>query len=357
MKNNIKETGVIFSPPMAIAAIELRKTITRRLRGLEAINEAPEKWQFEWAEPRNNKWCFTDKTTLNETTLKERTFEQVVLKCPFGAPGDRIWMRETYNATAGICNDPIYRADFVKRKSPSGTWKWGWEAMRGNNSGWFHGKWTPAIHMQRKHCRFEAELVNIGIQRLQNIPPEEVELEGLVRITKDGGRTCKWGIPDFDGLPGGIGWPWGEWEKDPVLAFKKLISGIHGEEIWAQNPWVWVLTFKEVLPAAIAKAIDEKPSKTLPAYIFENDAVGIGPLVLEEMHHSDLGERVTRCTCKANGVAAKRLTQEIYGQQLNPVPVWHIQDRIVSDWFAVILEAAYQKEVAGKTIIVHHDHV
>lgn len=236
-QNRKKETGVIFSPPMAIAAVELRKTITRRLRGLEAINEFPENWQFEWAEPRKNKWCFTNKTTVNETTLKEGTFEQVVLKCPFGVPGDLIWMRETYSPTASPVHGPVYRADFEKKRSPSGIKKWGWEAFRGDWSGWFYGKWTPAIHMQRKHCRFVAELVEVRIERLHEITEEEAKAEGVGRAWTDGVSFWQ---------------PENQTERQVgdyatfKIGFQCIWVHLHGQESYRRNPWVWVLKFKKV---------------------------------------------------------------------------------------------------------------
>jgi len=90
----------------------------------------------------------------------------------------------------------------------------------------------------------------------------------------------------------------------------------------------------------------------LPQSIYEES--GIAPAItISEIKAEDLGERVIRVTCLANGKAAKRLTQDIYGQPVNKIPVWCISNRIVSDWFAILLEEAYQMEVAGKTLIVH----
>ncbi|MDE9533111.1 hypothetical protein KKJ27_25005, partial [Xenorhabdus bovienii] len=83
--------------------------------------------------------------------------------------------------------------------------------------------------------------------RLQNISAEDAKAEGLAEISKDG-KLFKFGLPDMDGLPGGcdIGWQWSEWERSPVMAYKKLWASIYGEENWNNNPWVWVIEFRRI---------------------------------------------------------------------------------------------------------------
>lgn len=47
---------------------------------------------------------------------------------------------------------------------------------------------------------------------------------GLLCLSKDNGRTWKWGMADKDGWPGtdNAGWPWSEWEVDPQAALNKF---------------------------------------------------------------------------------------------------------------------------------------
>lgn len=90
----------------------------------------------------------------------------------------------------------------------------------------------------------------------------------------------------------------------------------------------------------------------LPDTIFDNQQNIVPSISISEIAHEDLGERVIRVTCKANGLQAKRLTQDIYGVPVNRIPVWSIEGRIVADWFALILENAYQLEMSGKTVIL-----
>lgn len=68
--------------------------------------------------------------------------------------------------------------------------------------------------------------------------------------------------------------------------------------------------------------------------------------------HEDIGEGVIRATCTINGLSGKRLAQTIYGEMVGDMPVWSIEDRIVSTWFAQLLEAKYQSIVADKIIVI-----
>lgn len=224
----MKERGLIFSAPMAAANMADRKTMTRRMRGLEHLNKNPDLWQG----------CITKIET------PRRTFYRIpghpVFSCPFGKVGDLIWMRETWGRLqdsdgAGF----LYRADFPEEKA---------FALL---------KWRPSIHMPRIACRFVAQLVSIKLERLLDITPEDVKKEGIVCISKDG-LTSKWGVCDIDGTPGGMGWEWEMFNVDPKAAFVQLFSQIHGEEIEMLNPWVWVLEYKRLQHKTTWKIYDER---------------------------------------------------------------------------------------------------
>lgn len=118
------------------------------------------------------------------------------------------------------------------------------------NSRYTPPKWKPSIFMPRWASRIALEITSVRVERLQDISETDAKDEGLSCLTKDGGRTWKFGIPDRDGLPGNDddGWHWHEWEVDPRLAYKKLWESINGAGSWAQNPWVWVIGFKRVKP-------------------------------------------------------------------------------------------------------------
>jgi hypothetical protein len=91
--------------------------------------------------------------------------------------------------------------------------------------------------------------------------------------------------------------------------------------------------------------------------IYQPSQSCVPDISLEIIRHTDLGDRVICAICKANGLEAKRLTQDIYGQPVNKIPVWNIQGRIVADWFALLLESKYQQAVGSEPVIIHPDFV
>lgn len=100
--------------------------------------------------------------------------------------------------------------------------------------------------MPQSASRLTLRITDVRSQRLQDITEEDAIAEGLSRLSKDGGRLWKYGIPDKDGLPGAddYGWPWQDWSADPRLAFAHLWTSIHGPDSWDQNPWVVAILFK-----------------------------------------------------------------------------------------------------------------
>lgn len=124
---------------------------------------------------------------------------------PFGKPGDRIWVRETFSAVPDHdepvgCSALLYAAD---GSAP-------------------YGKWTPSIHMPRWASRILLEITGVRVERLQAIT--------LGDICKEIG--C--GLYDF--RPATFGFQ--VWEE--------LWESIYGEGSWQANSWVWVIDFKRI---------------------------------------------------------------------------------------------------------------
>jgi len=155
-----------------------------------------------------------------------------VIKCPYGQPGDRLWVRETWAALGTKNRAPfVYRADTADG-----------ERVR------VDAPWKSSIHMPLCASRISLDLLGVRCERLQEISAKDAIAEGLSYLTKDGGRTFKYGIPDRDGLPGtdNDGWAWQDWQTDPVAAYHRLWKSINGHGSWALNPWVWVISFSRV---------------------------------------------------------------------------------------------------------------
>lgn len=206
----MKERPLIFSGPMVRAILEGRKTQTRRIYRPQPLPyQGPPKQIFE------------------EQVM--RTLERG--RCPYGAPGDRLWIRETckvwYPCRAD--GEPVtgswratYRADNAVRDLAA-DWDEGYsfDSPTDLKLDVEPARWRPSIHMPRWASRIVLEVVNVTVQRLQWISAVDVDAEG---------------VPPLMG-PGAIHW------ADP---FRATWEDLHGAHAWDRNPWVWAIEFDRI---------------------------------------------------------------------------------------------------------------
>ena len=172
-----KERPILFSAPMVRALLAGTKTQTRR------VVKVPKRMEG---------------VTSPAGAL-------VDFDCPYGRPGDRLWVRETFSYDAKL----HFRGD----RGPC--WYW----ADGNPE---YGDWTkprPSIHMPRWASRITLEITGVRVERLQSISEEDALAEGAT-LHKDKD-------PDY----GYAGW------------YRALWESINGPDSWAANPFVWVIEF------------------------------------------------------------------------------------------------------------------
>jgi hypothetical protein len=121
----------------------------------------------------------------------------VCADCPYGAVGDRLWVRETFAICAD--NNIFYKAD-------------------GKPDPWDGIKWKPSIHMPRRASRITIEITGVRTERLNDITEVDAIAEGA---------QC-------EGVPAAL---------TNRGAFAKLWEVINGKGSWQHNPWVWVIEF------------------------------------------------------------------------------------------------------------------
>lgn len=206
----IAERPIIFSAPMVRALLAGTKTQTRRIV----------------------KSC-KDRDVGCELAPHEIAAEVnagVYRNCRHGAPGDRLWVRETHDIypTHGQ-----HRAD-GKRWGP-----WGGlpttVSEDGKQIAYYRqgfdrcdpGRWRPSIHMPRWASRITLEITGVRIQRLRDISSTDALAEG-VNVH-----------PDHHSKPASSIY-------GPVQAFRDLWERIHGEGSWDVNPWVAAIEFRRV---------------------------------------------------------------------------------------------------------------
>lgn len=142
------------------------------------------------------------------------------IKCPYGQPGDVLWVRETWA--------PIM--DINDRKPLPDTYCFAVD-LDGSPVAW---NWKPNIHMPKKACRLFLKVKSVRVERLKDINEEDAMAEGIQEFTKDG-VLSKYG---FDN------WEWQLMPKKPSDAFSMLWAIVNSQQSWDANPWVWVVEFE-----------------------------------------------------------------------------------------------------------------
>ena len=194
----MKERGMIFNAEMVRAILDGRKTQTRRIVSDRHLNLIDVGSQIGECYPLE---CGIDHEN-SQSYYREH--------CPFGKPGDRIWVRETF----GDCGERlVYRAD--------------------NDDGaqCKVKRWTPSIHMPRWASRITLEITGVRVELLNSISQEDAQAEGM--------ELTGWRPTYSDPDTGGEVWT-------PYDNFAQLWESIYGEESWQANPWVWVIEFRRV---------------------------------------------------------------------------------------------------------------
>jgi hypothetical protein len=137
--------------------------------------------------------------------------KEVLGRCKYGRVGDILWVRETYtiDERGATDNDPgyYYRADMLDKDI--------WQ-----------GYWKPSIFMPKEACRLKLEILDIRIERLQDISEEDAKAEGVEK-----GRVLGFGAIGIETYREGFFAKWME---------------IYGVESLMDNPWVWVLKYKKI---------------------------------------------------------------------------------------------------------------
>lgn len=213
----MKERPILFSAPMVRALLAGTKTQTRR------VVKHPHAADIDvWADAGGGVW----ELGVTEAGVSASMGK---LKCPYGQPGDRLWVRET-TAVDYFDGPPHhgYRADWSSRAA---------DVLP-------EPKWTPSIHVPRRASRLTLEVTGVRVERLQAISEADAVAEGIERVR---GR-------DVPAAMGGNVETWRDyldperWQTTPRGSYFSLWESINGPGSWAENPWVWVVEFKRVTP-------------------------------------------------------------------------------------------------------------
>ena len=205
---------MIFNAEMVRALLDGRKTQTRRpikwkQTRFTEIGEREDGSKWPWSEDAEHACDFWH-------------------PCPFGAVGDRIWVRETFCTVDDTQYGGGKWVDYRATPKFEASHPAGWDCAPNDAEAL---KWRPSIHMPRWASRILLEITDVRVERLNAISQEDAQAEGM-ELT---GWRPTYSDPDSGG---------------EVMTlydnFAELWSSIYGDESWKANPWVWVISFKRV---------------------------------------------------------------------------------------------------------------
>ncbi len=228
----MKEKPILFSGPMVRAILEGRKTMTRRVVKFPSSKEKHDWWTVahEIAPAEFIFWSGPNPPRKEVTT--EIYEPGSGMKCPFGGPGQRLWVRETWSPD-GDGGGVWYRAGIPEFVAGLETGQWldyPYETAQ-TSTPLERTNWKPSIFMPRAASRILLEVTDVRVERLQEITEEDAIAEGVE--------------PDVDaGYWKGYIFP-GVYDS-AKKSFASLWQSINGLGSWDQNPWVWVVSFKRI---------------------------------------------------------------------------------------------------------------
>lgn len=250
----VKERPILFNGEMVRAVLDGRKTQTRRVMNPQPIpNEHKE--GKHWVS--NN----SVKSMIDvEDFLQGHDKTVAGCFCPYGAPGDQLWVRETWRTFAAPipCDDGSIedRSIGLGFKSDDGLTypdidnvstdvlhrlgKQYEQDMKSTGIG--VPRWRPSIHMPRWASRIQLEITDVRVERVQDISGEDAQKEGCTFV--DFGKN-KWGNQNPGWRCGDAATHHGQALDTPRFAFANIWNSIN-EKCglgWDINPWVWVVEF------------------------------------------------------------------------------------------------------------------
>ena len=196
----MKERPILFSAPMVRAILDGSKTQTRRV-----CKPAQEHALSYVVGP------FEERSDLSPEHFGDEEGD-VKFQCPYGKPGDRLWVRETWQAwkefdMSMAASLPEEMRTRINYPANGNTWD---------------ARLRPSIHMPRWASRILLEIVSVRVERLHDISTEDICAEGLSTTMREFDAKC-----------------------DLHEQWRQLWESINGAENYDSNPWVWVVEFKK----------------------------------------------------------------------------------------------------------------
>jgi len=191
----MKQRPILFSTEMVQAILDGRKTMTRRI-----IKKPFSNW-------------------ITDQNIKSGWGEGLPEQCPYGQPGDILWVREKFRPLYNCETGEFVRMDF-------------YADMPAKFHQQYPHTYKPSIHMPKAAARIWLQVEAVRVERLQDITYNDALAEGIQIDFVERSLVSNRNLTNNQSLIG------------PVGDFQTLWQSINGPESWEQNPWVWVVSFK-----------------------------------------------------------------------------------------------------------------
>lgn len=239
-KKGAVERPILMSAPMVRAILDGRKTQTRR------VVKIPRKGDHDYHlyDPMDGKRG--DPPWPCRLGGDGRYHK---LACPYGAPGDRLWVREEHyrighwEKVTGIkarTRKGRQRWRFVVdgdrvlySDDPPKSFRKGRHAKDPERQAWHK---RLARFMPRALSRITLEIESVRVERLHDITAKDILAEGAVLRPHEVDGLGKCPVSAFDGCC----------YPDLRSVWASGWAKINGVDSWKANPWVWVIEFSAV---------------------------------------------------------------------------------------------------------------
>ncbi len=194
---------ILFSGEMVRAILDGRKTQTRRVVKLQPGSSVSARGNGIWQE-------------LHKTSHPTLGAPGKMLACPYGMPGDLLWVRETW-ATPGNYDHikPSLLTDHMMDAKSN-------IVYRATEEYPVYFNWRPSIFMPRWASRITLRVVDVRVETLWDMTVSKMIAEGVAEIENN--------------------------DKHPLTPFIALWDSINADRghAWYTDPWVWVVEFEVV---------------------------------------------------------------------------------------------------------------
>ncbi|OIJ39478.1 hypothetical protein [Massilia timonae] len=261
MSTQIKERPILFSGAMVRALLDGSKTQTRRI-----VKDDPGPYWMPRVGLYNPVVIANGGYEAPGPEIYGASDEHHGRKCPYGQPGHRLWVRETWGVVSNAWGEDGNLVDWVPDRpatavhemrfgggyysghaiyAADGGYEWAGDDDGGGEP---RSAWHPSIHMPRAASRILLEVVSVRVERLNACSQSDAISEGAVSI-----RSKEWDREHFpvwrylfdEAVAAGEKPPVG---PSPVQAYQALWESINGVGSWDADPWVWVVEFKRAMP-------------------------------------------------------------------------------------------------------------